>query len=540
MSLTDRTYLSPKLPLLEDYKNTKKEKLISKVSKGKLENTSGFSNSKDLKRANSFSPSSKNSNLKISKSASKTISKQVNKSSSQAPNQLSKAVLDSIKHKNTQDLGPGFYRSVTPTPGPWFIFESSPRFESPKQDHQLSILKVNYVTEERKKEAERRIKTSRDLSMHVPVAKKEQLKEKAQKRLIESQLHKRTKELIALAKHETQENKLKEKFTRFELRQNRRDYEKIKRSWITLLAVFGNLGLWNRIYQKHTYLKLKVLYLIELLKSMSIAIGKFRIKLRKFRSQRALLKISNIMILLVRKWKEKRKKKFNKALIGWIDWYMCCTTMYAMMKSWKSKIIYIQRKIRSLSQIYSARLQALNLQWSKLEKITKKSIGEMSPAVKVKIPELIKTYYLKPFLTKILKEHATKTVYYYQYMKEKEEILIIEKHSMQIERALTGHKINFRDIKPQKPKFQLFNYKSEIKSLIKAAINNKRNWYKITGLNINENLINWIHNIKDEEKQKKSKRKVAKERRATKLAEIVHRPRSLIQYAIAEKQCFES
>lgn len=89
------------------------------------------------------------------------------------------------------------------------------------------------------------------------------------------------------------------------------------------------------------------------------------------------------------------------------------------------------------------------------------------------IPEKIKIHFLKPYLKRKLKAFAKIIAEHYRNLTEKQDIYQMQRHLLEIERAISGKRLSLKGIRPKRPRFFLFKHKKEIKDLIKAAISNK-------------------------------------------------------------------
>ncbi|CAG9320894.1 unnamed protein product [Blepharisma stoltei] len=435
------------------------------------------------------------------------------------------SILKKFDNNYELSLGPGSYRSATPTPGPAYQFDTSPRLASPIE-HQLSSVLIRY-SGSKQKFANRDI-SARDISLHTRKKKNDLLKEKSQQRLIDAALTKKTKEFIQIAKHENLVKSLEEKYAKYEFRRNRKEILQIKQNWGILFIIIASSWSWRQQFNKHKRFKEKVNFLGKWFTIMCLIIGKIRLRCKMIKNREAWNALRSKMTRYIRNWKLNRKNKQSQIMVNFLDWSLSHAQAYQIIKRFRKKIILIQKSLKSMKLIHKARIDTLMLLWSKTEPQI-----EIDPKKKQNInnqfvPEKIKLHYLKPYLLKKLKEFSKEISQHFRMIKSREIELSMQKHMYEIERAVTGKKFNIRNLLPKRPRFILYTCKIELKDVIKNALKDKDDWSTILGTKVNDtkSLLAKQFSIASAESHKVRKRSRKKKKIVFEDIEIATRSRS--------------
>lgn len=215
-------------------------------------------------------------------------------------------------------LGPGFYNNTSQkSSAPGFQFSSTPRSFFPKREHMLNTIQSRFVSSDRKREADIKIKKTldADLSRYSPQNKLEIIRKKAQENLIKEKLNKKTKENIFDSVKEFRERQLDEKFKKFELRLHKKEILSVKKNWILLNVVISVATSVNIKFKKKRIIKRKLAILTKRLFGFTRVLGRFLRILKKFRLKYTYRNLRINFVPVLRVWLEnKRRQKANLIL----------------------------------------------------------------------------------------------------------------------------------------------------------------------------------------------------------------------------------
>ncbi|CAG9309987.1 unnamed protein product [Blepharisma stoltei] len=409
-------------------------------------------------------------------------------------------------------LGPGSYNSPSQKSGPSFQFSSTPRPFVQTKEHILSSIQSRFISTERKKEADEKIKklVEKNLSQYSPKNKKEILQKKAKEKNIQECLTKQTKNNIVECIHEHRERQLEEKFRKYEQRIHRKEFIALQKNWSFLIINLGVLSILKVQLRKRRIVKRKIALYIKRLWGFSRALGKFLQSLKRVRKSKTHDKLRIIFTPFLRRWVEKKRYEKGSVILDLIDRVLTARSLPISARKWKLKMNFLKRTMKSLAKIYLSRVRVLKKQWDKIDMDdrNKSFITESKDNV---IPEIIKTIYVKQYLKKKLKAYARAMIKHKQLCKEMEIELAMQRNFKEIEQALTGKKVDMSDVMPKRPVFLLYSFPNELKDIMKAAENNRKNWHLILGVDpsfFKENKTN----IRDGHKKHKKPRDPGRKR----------------------------
>ncbi|OMJ93841.1 hypothetical protein SteCoe_3168 [Stentor coeruleus] len=400
----------------------------------------------------------------------KFLSPQVRQSLKTYKNITTETKLKNItKDPSEQSLGPGRYYTPTPPIVPAFKFSTTPRFRL-ENDSPISVsMSSGYLSSKSPLPSIQR-------SFVSISSRKKKIKKNYE---IEMMIKKQTKELICSQRKEFILKSIKEKEQKAEYRKNAKVKDAVCKYFTTLVvSVLTTRVYYKRFYDMKRY-KGKIIKLLEFLRIISRALGKFRLNGKRQKIKSAWKSLKILFPYYIRNWKKKRISYFNEIINGFFSIFTKRKTFTLYFYLLKTKIALIQKNIRNFVACSLARRKGLEIMWNNLNK------------KKIQIPNEVRDY----FISKHIRENLMNQ--YYAVNKDKKIMMLLNenKHEEYLDEMMCiNHKIL---------PLKIFS-KKDVLGLISSAYACRATWGKFNNKEMTSSqvMINGFKPIKKLQKKR--------------------------------------
>ena len=401
-----------------------------------------------------------------------------------------------MKPATGNNLGPGKYQIKSHSPSPSFEFNRTPRFSEQNILSFATLFKK--ISEKEKEQIKQRIEINKNSASLSRSIKQKIAKEKYKKKSIQSSITRFSKRCIDIEKKMYNENILKEKFKKFEYRmrlkvRNMKEVLQVRKSWIILNFSFGIPTIVKALLIHQKKLKEKSKKLRNWFRQISKCIGKLlRLhKRKKFARATKVIFIQKIKIYLmpwVMVWVQRKQKENKKMVLMIIEKKLSSSLLIDLVHEWKSKILYIQRGLKSALFYKMSLYESLLFRWNQAEhniqepsknKVQRRSRRTISlrtlkqRSVKESyssVPIDIKLYCLRKYIRNIFKK------YFYDYKSYRTEFETVHKQNYKNRWINQSHvKLDY-PVPPIKPNiYEIFTF-NVFSELIQEALQRQAEW----------------------------------------------------------------
>lgn len=346
------------------------------------------------------------------------------------------------KNISSERLGPGKYRSMTPKP----IFAAdpgTPRFQSGVDDKYLSrnhkplLVKLNTPGTSRSIKKNGKQKITNNSFFQLQRAKNAKSKRitnynKSKSKKLEKIVDKQRKSEIILNKHESINT---------------------KKTWTLLLLIVNAAFTLQSNYKAKSAFKKRVEKIYSFFYICSKFIGKIRISLKKIKKKKAL-RLIKICFLPVIKYRVREiKAKYRKVIIAVFEKISKLDSLLTLQNIWRSRIIRIQKAVRSFLACRYATYLSLIICWKR----TVLSLLKQGEDCRKQPPFLTQFHYLHKYINKVAKNYI-KTAY-------------LSSHEYVFGLGIVSKK--------KKAAFTIFSRKQDFKEFALSVYSEKKIWEKI-------------------------------------------------------------
>ena len=261
------------------------------------------------------------------------------------------------------------------------------------------------------------------------------------------------------------------KARRYEWRQRARDIMEGKKRWTGVLYYMNTVRWWHDKFVRRRVMSIQALHarsqaVLKFLLVMTISVGKIAAKVKEMRRKKAYQELKRL-IPYVRRWKARWLRARREHITEFIEDSLCKNTIYKLIVTWKTKVMWAQRAVKHWLQRRKAQKILQLLMWCRVERAlrTVKQLDTPPLAVKMMlITELMRSR-MKDYVEKVGKWNKTCREIADSYAERRLETLLEEQ--MSVMRL------------PQKPRLPVIFTRDEVFFLMSQAEKKKSRWLRL-------------------------------------------------------------